>query len=253
MINEENRIINTNRLIILKKKFTIWIHSIFALTVFLILTSSCKKDNTVQPDIKHSTVTDGDGNIYGTVIIGTQVWLTENLKTTKYRNGDLIATTTPAELDINEEVAPKYQWAYEGDEDNVSIYGRLYTWYAITDTRHICPAGWHVPSDAEWLTLENYLGGYTLAGGKLKETGTTHWITPNDVATNETGFTALPGGWRNIGLMFVDFAKFGGWWSSTENITSEAFCKYVSYKSGAVYEESDSKKSGIAVRCLKDK
>jgi uncharacterized protein (TIGR02145 family) len=127
------------------------------MVLVLILSNSCKKDNPTQPDKKPSTVTDGDGNIYGKVIIGTQVWLTENLKTTKYRNGDLIGTTTPAGLDIYDEVTPKYQWAYAGNEDNVATYGRLYTWYAITDTRNVCPTGWHVPSDAEWLTLENYL------------------------------------------------------------------------------------------------
>ena len=194
----------------------------------------------------------GDGNIYGKVIIGTQVWLTENLKTTRYRNGDLIGTTTPAELNIYDEVTSKYQWAYAGNEDYVATYGRLYTWYVITDTRNICPTGWHVPSDADWLTLENYLGGYTIAGGKLKEKGTTHWTTPNYMATNETGFTALPNGWRHIEDKFVNFAKFGGWWSSTEYTATDAFCNYVSYKSEVVTEEIDNKKCGIAVRCLKD-
>jgi uncharacterized protein (TIGR02145 family) len=232
-------------------KSRIWLIISIAMGLVLILSNSCKKDNPAQT-IKLYSAIDGDGNIYGTVIIGTQVWLTENLKTTKYLNGDLIGTTTPAELDINDEVTPKYQWAYAGNEDNVSTYGRLYTWYAITDTRKVCPKGWHVPSDVEWLILEDYLGGYAIAGGKLKETGTTHWTAPNDVATNETGFTALPNGWRNIGLTFVNFAKFGGWWSSKENKTADAFCKYVRYNSGAVTEESNSKKSGIGVRCLKD-
>jgi uncharacterized protein (TIGR02145 family) len=218
----------------------------------LILNCRCKKDDTVRPRELPSVVTDGDGNVYGKVIIGTQVWLTENLKTTKYSNGDIIGTTIPAELEIFYEDTPKYQWSYEGNEDYVDIYGRLYTWYAVTDPRNICPAGWHVPSDSDWLVLEYYLGGYEIAGGKLKETGTTHWITPNYGATNESGFTALPNGWRNIDLMFVNFAKFGGWWSSTEYTSEYAFCNYVSYKSTIVTEEIDNKKSGIAVRCLMD-
>jgi uncharacterized protein (TIGR02145 family) len=235
-----------------KTKNRIWFILLIVGGLVLIISNSCNKDNTRQPDIKPSTVTDGDGNIYGKVIIGTQVWLTENLKTTKYLNGDLIGTTTPADLDIYDEVTPKYQWAYGGNEDNVATYGRLYTWYVITDTRNVCPAGWHVPSDEEWLTLENYLGGYAIAGGKIKEIGTTHWTTPNYMASNITGFTALPNGWRHFEDTFVNFAKFGGWWSSTEYTATDAFCNYVGYKSEVVTEEIDNKKCGIAVRCLKD-
>ena len=103
-------------------------------------------------------VTDIDGNQYNTVTIGNQVWMAENLKTTKYQNGDEIGTTTPATLDISGETSPKYQWAYNGSEANVNTYGRLYTWYAVADERNICPAGWHVPSDDEWKTLEMFLG-----------------------------------------------------------------------------------------------
>src|SRR5688500_14669040 len=135
--------------------------------VFLILVSSCKKDNETP-----ATVTDIEGNVYHTVTIGTQVWMAENLKTTKYRNGDLIGTTIPATLDISSESAPKYQWAYNGEESIVATYGRLYTWYAVTDSRNVCPTGWHVPSDAEWTTLTTYLGGESVAGDKLKENGT---------------------------------------------------------------------------------
>ena len=236
----------------MKTKNRIWLVLLIVIELVLIPIICCKNDNTTQPDIKPSAITDGDGNIYGKVIIGKQVWLTENLKTTKYLNGDLIETTTPAVLNIQDEATPKYQWAYAGNEDNVATYGRLYTWYVIADTRNVCPAGWHVPSDVEWLTLENYLGGYAIAGGKLKETGTSHWTTPNYMATNETGFTALPNGWRHIEDIFVNFAKFGGWWSSTEYTATDAFCNYVSYKSDLVTEEIDNKKCGIAVRCLKD-
>ncbi len=152
--------------------------------------NSCTKDN----DNTVKDITDGDGNIYTTVTIGTQVWLNENLKTTRYRNGDIIGTTSPATLDIRGESEPKYQWVYNGDEDNAATYGRLYTWYVITDSRGLCPAGWHIPSNTEWGILDSFLGGGNLSGGKLKEAGTSHWLSPNIGADNSTGFTALPGG-----------------------------------------------------------
>ena len=101
-----------------------------------------------------NTVTDIDGNVYHTITIGNQTWMAENLKTTKYRNGDAIGTTT-ASKDTSTKSTPKYQWAYGGNEANVAKYGRLYTWYAATDTRNIAPAGWHVPTDAEWSILKN--------------------------------------------------------------------------------------------------
>jgi uncharacterized protein (TIGR02145 family) len=198
------------------------------------------------------TATDIDGNVYNTVTIGTQTWMTENLKTTKYGNGDLIGTTTPATLDISGESTPEYQWAYEGNEGKVSTYGRLYTWFAVTDTRNVCPTGWHVPTDVEWTTMTTFLGGDVVAGGKLKETGTTHWTTPNEGATNETGFTALAGGWRPSNGVFTDFGNFGGWWSTTERSTTDAYNRYASYKAGDFYKEGDGKQSGIGVRCLKD-
>jgi uncharacterized protein (TIGR02145 family) len=236
----------------MKIKNRIWICYLIVIGLVLILTNSCKKDTQTQHD-KPSTITDGDDNVYNTVTIGTQTWMAENLKTTKYRNGDLIGTTTPATLDITGESTPKYQWAYDGNENNAATYGRLYTWYAITDTRNVCPTGWHIPTDTEWTTLVTFLGGDVVAGGKLKETGTTHWTTPNEGATNETGFTALPGGWRPSGGGFLDFGNFGGWWTSTETSIGYPYDWYASYKAGNVYNENDvTKQSGVGVRCLKD-
>lgn len=127
---------------------------------------------------------DIDGNVYPIITIGTQVWMAENLKTTRYCNGDLIGTTTPATLDIESESAPEYQWAYDGNESNVTTYGRIYTWYVANDSRNVCPAGWHIPSDAEWTDL--------------------------------TGFTALPGGARLEDGCFYDIGHIGTWWSATE-------------------------------------
>jgi len=142
------------------------------------------------------TMTDIDGNVYETVTIGTQVWMAENLKVTHYRNGNTIL-----------HIIDWFSWftltgaycEYDNDVNNVAVYGRLYNWYAVNDSRYIAPVGWHVPSDAEWLTLVDYLGGDTVADGKMKEIGTTHWVSPNTGATNESGFSALPGGYRDYG------------------------------------------------------
>jgi uncharacterized protein (TIGR02145 family) len=204
--------------------------------------------------LQAQTVKDIDGNTYKTVTIGTQVWMAENLKTNKYSNGDLIGTTTPATLNINSESTPKYQWAYDGNESNVNTYGRLYTWYAVTDSRNVCPTGWHVPSDAEWATLTTYLGGKRVAGGKLKETGTTHWQSPNTGATNETGFTALPSGYRDSDGTYGDVVDYGAWWSSSERSTTDAYYRYTYSHSNLVYRRChySDKRNGFSVRCLRD-
>jgi len=200
-----------------------------------------------------ATVTDIDGNVYKTVVIGTQVWMAEDLKTTKYRNGDLIGTTDPATLDISNESKPKYQWAYEGDENNVAVYGRLYTWHAVNDSRGIAPEGWHVPSNAEWKTMITFLGGEQAAQGKLKEAGTTHWCSPNTDATNESGFTALPGGNRDINGSFYGLGDFTHWWTATQYSTQFAWRR--SLWNNAPMDNTGGyadKEMGWLVRCVKD-
>ena len=117
-------------------------------------------------------VKDIEGNTYKTVQIGTQTWMAENLKTTKYSNGNIIGTTNPPNKKIIGEQFPKYQWPVNGDENNTPIYGRLYTWHAATDERGVCPNGWHLPSRNDWLNLVDYLGGIYIAD-KLMETTTT--------------------------------------------------------------------------------
>ncbi len=135
------------------------------------------------------TVTDVDGNQYHTVTIGDQVWMVENLRTTKFRNGDVIPKAT---ANTNWGIESPQYCNIDYNDANASIYGPLYNWYVVKDSRKIAPEGWHVPSKSEWMTLVNYLGGQSEAGGKLKETGTSHWTSPNAGATNESGFTALP-------------------------------------------------------------
>jgi uncharacterized protein (TIGR02145 family) len=231
---------------------------VIVIGLILIFTYSCKKDE--DSSIK---ITDVEGNVYKTVTIGIQVWMAENLRTTKYNNGDSIGTTVPVTLDIFFEPTPKYQWAYDGNMSNVATYGRLYTWYAVTDSRNVCPTGWHVPNDDEWHTLEmtldadpyySYGNGTVsiIAGGKLKETGTTHWTPPNKGATNETGFTALPGGlyYNNEGFTYIHIK--GYWWSSTESTSSYGFFLSMNSENGDLFRGNSPKRSGLSVRCLRD-
>jgi uncharacterized protein (TIGR02145 family) len=199
------------------------------------------------------TAMDYDNNVYETTKIGNQQWMAKNLKTTHFLNGDLISTTTPATFDISGESSPKYQWAYGGDDANTSAYGRLYTFYTITDTRKVCPAGWHIPTDTDWTTLESALGGFTIAGSSLKETGNSHWVSPYNLdATNMACFKALPGGYRNEIGGFSFTGNYGFWWSSTEGDISYAWVRSLSVQSSQITRSSFYKKSGLSVRCIKD-
>jgi uncharacterized protein (TIGR02145 family) len=202
--------------------------------------------------IHAQTVKDIDGNVYKTVTIGAQTWIVENLKTTRFRNGDLIGTTSPPYLDISNVISSsQYQWAYDGKESYVATYGRLYTWYAVTDSRGVCPTGWHVATDAEWSTLTTFLGGEVVAYSKLKESGKAHWIK-YDTGTNELGFTALPGGLRNSSGSFVDIGSRGSWWSSTEQGAYDAWYRLMDYNFNSVYRHLNLKQNGLSVRCVKN-
>jgi uncharacterized protein (TIGR02145 family) len=230
----------------MKKTDRILISALAILGFLLIQPYSCKKaDDTI------TSVIDKDGNVYKTVTIGSQVWMAENLKTTKYLNGDLIGTTPLPTSDISGESTPKYQWPSGGNENGVSTYGRLYTWYAVTDSRNICPTGWHVPSNIEFSTLMSGLGGDDLAGKKLKETGTTHWANPNTDATNESGFTALPGGYHGYEGSYNYIGYTGYFWSSTESDVNNAWYRGLYYNGAYDHNLSNSKKAGFAVRCIK--
>jgi uncharacterized protein (TIGR02145 family) len=222
---------------------------------------------TYSDDITFTAIpTDIDGNVYKTVTIGTQLWMTENLRTTKYRNGDLIGTTTPASLDISGESMSKYQWAYNGNESNVAVYGRLYTWYAVTDSRNICPTGWHVPSDADWTTLLDYLTengyGYGGSGNQIAKSmaATSGWTTDatagnagNDLTSNNSsGFTALPSGDRYSDGAFFGLSTECYWWSIKEFDASDAWGYYMYNFYGGVFRNHGTKQFGISVRCLHD-
>ncbi|MBV5313662.1 MAG: hypothetical protein JZU47_10225 [Prolixibacteraceae bacterium] len=198
----------------------------------------------------YGEVTDADGNVYPTIKIGNQIWMAENLKTTKYNDG----TTIPNVTDNTTWAALKtgaYCY-YNNDAINYkATYGTLYNWYAV-NTNRLCPAGWHVPTDSEWTTLTTYIGGESVAGGKLKGTGTTHWLTPNTGATNEVGFTALPAGYRGSNGTFYYIGYGGYWWSSTEYLTNYVWHWYVFYSDSGVRRYGYTKEHGFSVRCVRD-
>jgi uncharacterized protein (TIGR02145 family) len=196
------------------------------------------------------TLTDKDGNTYKTVTIGTQTWMAENLKTTQYNDGTPIPLVTDANAWYNLST-PGYCWYNNEEATYKATYGALYNWYTV-NTGKLCPTGWHVPTDAEWTVLTDFLGGEAVAGGKLKEAGFTHWYDPNTSATNETGFTALPGGYRGGGGYFYGIGYYGGWWSSTEGDADGAWGRYVYYSNSDVYRNYNDKLVGFSVRCVRD-
>lgn len=196
--------------------------------------------------------TDADNNNYSVVRIGTQVWMAENLRATKYRNGDSIGTTTPFNLDITSESTPSYEWVYLNEESYLATYGRIYTWYTIKDTRNIAPVGWHIPTFAEWTTLLNYLGDTLNAGGKLKENCSDNWQIPNVGASNGSGFSALPGGFRSNNGYFGHTGTDGLWWSSSDSAPSETGYWNLDYQTNSLLTYISSKQWGLSVRCIKD-
>jgi uncharacterized protein (TIGR02145 family) len=206
-------------------------------------------------------VTDIDGNVYQTVQIGDQLWMAENLKTTRYANGSAIPLVEgTAAWDALTATSKAYCW-YDNSTTNRDTYGGLYTWAAAMNgaassdvnpsgVQGICPDGWHLPSDAEWTELTDNLGGSGVAGGRLKEAGFTHWDSPNTGATNESGFTALPGGDRNIDGVFNDAGILTSFWTATESNTSNAWDRYLNSISTQVLRYEDFKASGFSVRCV---
>ena len=217
---------------------------IYIVGTLLFLTGSCNKSNS-------GIVTDIDGNVYHTVRVGSQVWMVENLKVTRYRNGNLIPNMTDTG-----------QWChlsfgaycnYGNKASNIDTYGRLYNWYAINDSRNIAPKGWHVPNYAELETLVNYLGGNTRAGSKMKEPGTVHWLYPNISATNESGFTALPGGYRyKSDGSFHTIGSNGYWWTTMESFEIFSWDQMIFHHFADVKREPKCKTYGFSVRCVKD-
>lgn len=218
---------------------------------------------TIEETTSGTFIDSRDGNEYNWVQIGNQVWMAENLAYLPRVN---------RVADGSEDAAGSYYYVYGYDgtnvtdakaTDNYTTYGVLYNWTAAMDgeassttnpsgIQGVCPAGWHLPSDAEWTELTDYLGGEEFAGGKLKETGTTHWASPNAGATNETGFTALPGGYRDVNGAFDFIGDDGSWWSSTELSTDYAYFRYLGYGNYYLDNNYIDKLVGFSVRCVRD-
>ena len=224
----------------------------------MILFSCGQKTTEPEVDI---TLTDIDGNIYRTVKIGDQLWMAENLKVTKYLNGDVIPNVTNDSL-WSKLVSGAYA-SYDNNDDNIDIYGLLYNCYAVEDERKLAPVGWHIPTDEEWQELEKHLGMSqkdadhhfgrgTDEGGKLKESAILHWNSPNTGASNQSGFSALPGGARGINGLFKNKHKTASFWSSSEFGSYYAWFRLLSYNDSDIFRFNCEKLYGYSIRCVKD-
>lgn len=234
-----------------------------------LIEQGCTNDATYHnPEKTYGSLTDQQGNTYKTIIIGSQVWMAENLKTSRYRNGDLIPNIT--EQVVWEGISGGAWCNYENDSQYDCPYGKLYNWYTVSDARNICPTGWHVPSESDWNTLIGYLDPSfqpnpnstnlllsSFAGGRLKSTGTQYWDSPNTNASNESGFSALPSGYRIVNnepydRKFYSLNGSSSFWSSTSSDSAFAKIIRVEHASSNVYKVKYEKRRGFAVRCIQD-
>ena len=216
---------------------------------------TCGAPNIHNPDLTYGTMTDQEGNVYKTIVIGTQEWMAENLNTSIYSNGDAIPTNLDNAAWQN---TTSGAWAYYNNDSSYACpYGKLYNFYTCVDARQLCPTGWHVPTDAEWTVLTNYLDGESVAGGKMKTTGTIEaatglWHSPNIVATNSSGFSGAPGGGRYYLGAYSDFGNYGFWWSSSVEAASSVWYRGLSSSIGVAASYTGNMQVGFSVRCLRD-
>lgn len=250
----------------MKKTIITWLNFLLIAGVIMILATSCNKrditNETIEP-APSGTVTDIEGNVYNTLTIGTQVWMIENLKTTKYRNGNPIPNVTSYDEWFHLRTG-----AYCNYNNDVAIgakYGKLFNWYAVNDSRNIAPVGWHVPSDEELTTLENYVDyhlGNSISVAKAHAAKTDWHSSPSDGAigndltnNNSSGFSALPGGYRtDYGVSFYSVGSDGYWWSSTEYKEDKhrAWIRIMGCSRKDIMRTTHDKLYGFSVRCIKD-
>lgn len=250
---------------IMKNKFSISL--LVTTAIVLVLAISCVKDINdspvrslnnrttalFNPNLEYGSLTDIDGNIYKTITIGTQTWMAENLRTTKYRNGDPIPHVTNTS-DWAELTTGAYCNFNNIDQlDTVATLGRLYNWHVISNSRTIAPNGWHIPTESDWNTLVTYLGGKDDAGGKMKEVGTLHWLDPNTGATNESGFTGFSSGWRGgNGIFYNSYGNSSFWWTTTGYNEELAFGLLLRKNNTTTALAANEIRYGGGVRCVKD-
>jgi uncharacterized protein (TIGR02145 family) len=217
----------------------------------LTLLTSCKKttvESSTEVPLPAGQVKDASGNIYHTVTIGTQTWMVENLKTTKFRNGDAI----PQEMTTAWGTLTSAAYCDYGNlPKNAEDYGHLYNWYAVNDSRQLAPKGWHVATDAEWITLATSVGGVNNAGPRLKEQGTVHWSAPSN-GTDNVGFKALPAGFRAPNGTYAALTIGSIWWTTTEGTSGTALNRIIDSTNLLLSVDSSPKAYGFAVRCIKD-
>ena len=232
-----------------------WRDMLGGATIASITTHTCGTANIHNPSLTYGSMTDQQGNVYKTIVIDTQEWMAENLNTSIYRNGEAIATN------LNDAVwqgTSSGAWAYYNNDVSLACpYGKLYNWYAVGDTRNLCPVGWHVPTDGEWTVLTNYLGGEGGAGGNMKTTGTIEaatglWYDPNAEATNNSGFSGAPGGKRNFSGEYSYIGSSGVWWSSSQSYSDSAWGRTLLNNLGFVSTDDHLKENGFSVRCVRD-
>jgi uncharacterized protein (TIGR02145 family) len=225
---------------------------------FLLLTACTKDDTTPPPPTDTGTVTDVEGNVYKTIKIGDQIWMAENLKTTKYRNGASISLVAGEDAWKNQNITKPPAYCYvEGAEANTAAYGLLYTWPTVKDSRGLAPVGWHVPSEEEWEALLTFLGGRKEATKKLKEAGGAHWEATN-TGTNTSGFTAVAAGQRNYDGTYRSFGglvdRHATWWTSTksaDNINDTGIVRDIAGNQ-TIVSQAYFYGTGLSVRCIKD-
>ena len=216
---------------------------------------------TLPTPIIYGSVSDISGNTYPTVTIGTQVWMAENLRTTKYNDGSNIPVVEDSiQWSLSfDRTSPMMCW-YNNDPATYTAnkFGALYNWFAVdtiyNGNKNVCPVGWHVPTDAEWTTLTDFLGGEAIAGGKMKSTGTQYWVSPNTGATNSSGFSALPSGYRNEDGTSRYFGIGCFWWTSTDGTWSnyDPWIRHIYADAKYIQRLQSIYTVGNSVRCLKD-
>jgi uncharacterized protein (TIGR02145 family) len=200
----------------------------------------------------HSEIS-GENSFKGSVRIGNQEWQTKNLDVERFRNGDLIPQArTNEEWESAGRTGMPVWCYYDNDTENGRIYGKLYNWYAVNDVRGLAPKGWHIATDEDWTTLTDYLGGKNVAGGKMKMTRTAYWNPPNTGATNESGFSAFPGGYRNFDGSFTTINYLAFFWSASEYGYGTAWHRGLNYDVGHVSRDNYDESIGASVRCLRD-
>jgi uncharacterized protein (TIGR02145 family) len=221
--------------------------------VMLVSAASCTDDGLFQEKsavMIYGTMKDQDSNTYKTVKIGNQVWMAENLRTTKYSDGTPIPNITDDKTFhyLNTGACCNYN----NETANGETYGHLYNWFAVSSSHKIAPEGWHVPTEKDWATLSDFLGGDNVAGGKLKETGTSHWTAKNIGASDMYGFTALPGGTRAEEGQFSFLGTAAYWWSATQGNDKSALLRGCANSTGSMLLLYYYKEYGFSVRLIKD-